>query len=1212
VATVDELMPVIGRLETGGMQDPDAAVSKTGAIGRYQIEPSTAEQYGFDPSQLHDPIYNERVARTIVSDLIKRSGGEGADNARAVLVGYNAGPGRMSRFLANGGNTDELPAETQGYLAKSGLQGIATPEQHLNSFQATAPANAHALPSMWDQISAARAHGFDWNSIQEAFDAKRQEALQAGFSNGDINEAFGLPRTYQWQTPGSLATGNALAAADSNKSPDRTFGQRVLGGLDWTYKEAVIGFHNWQEANSQELAGLSKTQRDAISAGHYMPTAGEIKWAAYGAIPESNELGLLAENILKAVGWDLDEGTKVFGKTFINSVHAVAEHANGQDKTIEEVEGLARESKPFTDFMTKAGKSPEALPAPQAVIDAGAALVRDRPLKAFADTMLEKPLDAQMAIKAIGRGVAETGKTPAEIVSDYQHTPGLLVDAVKRIAADEGGALQIPKKTPYPGGPVEPLPVPTAATIRVAQPGAMARTLDEIGYFFHPETRSAQAWEASRILREGNATAFNENQRLAIAVREYGRAAASLTNEERLDFLTRWQTGDMGPFAGTPLGDFAAKFKPMIEANGAELQKMGKLDDLVENYLAQMWRGRVDTNGQLLKNFLGKSPFLKERVFQTYLEGMKAGMVPKTLNPVEVVLRTLAMENNYLQKLRTLGEMKDKGLLWDERSFQGPVPDGLVRLPREIAAPESTPVQYASGTATSKEAYYVTTPEMKDFMKRAFDPGPFAKSTIYNIIRQASGSMISIQLSMSLFHASMMSAVAIWTGLSKAASEMWRGARYFNPPEFGQGLMELPRAIGKPFSYIIQGNRVIRQALGLHDYGFKVQQMVDALQAGGYHFGQEDWYKLTPQGSFWNSIRGTAQWMAGASNGRMGLVQDVEEMFRDEMLSMGNQRTPFKIGNAVIRTGLHLIPRSVDTAMAFLFGQRGMVQMMKAGAAQDLIRDELRQNPLMDHGTLRDMASRISDSVDNRFGMLQYDNTFWNHYMKSLGPLVTISLGWQVGTFREALGAGADIINAIKGSRVYPTRLAAVAMFIPTVALYHAVYGALKGTWSPEWTAYDYFHPPTGGTNPDGSPQRAALPFYDNEVYKIIADPVGGTLSEFFDNSFINTVEQMVNNSDWMGAAITDPRQDLGSQASDYALFYLKQFEPIMLQNMATQSPQTNIDFLESLLGVRQASEEFNMPDEYKNWVNKRIQKQIRLRDIEEERQRENEESGNE
>ena len=116
------LLPLIGRLETGGMANPDAAVSPTGAVGFNQIEPGTATQYGFDPSQLHDRTYNNLVSSSILDDLTKKYGGD----PQAVLIAYNAGPGVANKWIASGRDNSMLPKETQGYLQRANMMTVSS------------------------------------------------------------------------------------------------------------------------------------------------------------------------------------------------------------------------------------------------------------------------------------------------------------------------------------------------------------------------------------------------------------------------------------------------------------------------------------------------------------------------------------------------------------------------------------------------------------------------------------------------------------------------------------------------------------------------------------------------------------------------------------------------------------------------------------------------------------------------------------------------------------------------------------------------------------------------------------------------------------------------------------------------------------------------------------------------------------------------------
>ncbi len=103
----------------------DTVTSPAGAVGRYQIMPGTARQFGFDPQRLKEPEYNERVARAVLAHLHTEFHGDEA----AILAAYNAGPGVAQRYVNAGHNPDVLPLETQRYLERSGIEQVAGADQ---------------------------------------------------------------------------------------------------------------------------------------------------------------------------------------------------------------------------------------------------------------------------------------------------------------------------------------------------------------------------------------------------------------------------------------------------------------------------------------------------------------------------------------------------------------------------------------------------------------------------------------------------------------------------------------------------------------------------------------------------------------------------------------------------------------------------------------------------------------------------------------------------------------------------------------------------------------------------------------------------------------------------------------------------------------------------------------------------------------------------
>jgi Transglycosylase SLT domain len=99
------LLALVRKLENSG----DSAVSPAGAIGRNQVMPATARAYGYDPSQLKNPAYNDMVASAILDDLTRRYHGD----IGMILSAYNGGTKAARSFATTG---DPGNAETRRYL----------------------------------------------------------------------------------------------------------------------------------------------------------------------------------------------------------------------------------------------------------------------------------------------------------------------------------------------------------------------------------------------------------------------------------------------------------------------------------------------------------------------------------------------------------------------------------------------------------------------------------------------------------------------------------------------------------------------------------------------------------------------------------------------------------------------------------------------------------------------------------------------------------------------------------------------------------------------------------------------------------------------------------------------------------------------------------------------------------------------------------------
>lgn len=149
----------IEQVESAG--DPNA-VSPKGAIGSMQVMPATLRQPGFGLTPLaeefwDDPEMLRDFGDSYLGKMLERYEG----NEEYAAVAYNAGPGVADKYREGVLAREDLPEETQGYLAKLGLVSgaqAATVEDELDPSDIGAAAQevlAEEIEYSSEDISAA-------------------------------------------------------------------------------------------------------------------------------------------------------------------------------------------------------------------------------------------------------------------------------------------------------------------------------------------------------------------------------------------------------------------------------------------------------------------------------------------------------------------------------------------------------------------------------------------------------------------------------------------------------------------------------------------------------------------------------------------------------------------------------------------------------------------------------------------------------------------------------------------------------------------------------------------------------------------------------------------------------------------------------------------------------------------------------------------------
>ncbi len=713
-----------------------------------------------------------------------------------------------------------------------------------------------------------------------------------------------------------------------------------------------------------------------------------------------------------------------------------------------------------------------------------------------------------------------------------------------------GGAP--PSPPPRGPGPAAPLPPSVAIPPR--------GLIDDFRSIFSPGKRGEAAQATAGMVREGLARREQAFQQAAENLRGFGREMGKLSPVQRLGFIDAYETGDLGAYGGHPLGRLASEIHRLFDERYDAMERRGIAPAYVENYLGHLWRnpGEAATFFQRAmsqRTLEGAKGFKKERTFPTVREGMEAGLVPVTDNPIELSLLQLHEMDKFITAQDIINEMEAEGLAVRVPHDERP-PAGWVPIDDKIAR-KGNALLYAPEPAAL-------------IVNRTLAPG-LSGRPIYDAVRSVGNMLNSAQLGVSGFHAVFVAADAATSAIAKGIKQISRG----EPGEIIRGFGNIARAPAAPVMNYLRGRKVLLRYLDDGPptaEGHRLWKIVDALIAGGGRAKMDSFYRGSYAGSFWQAMRGSLM----KSSGRATLSQDLAQMFRDAA-PITVRGVPIAPG--AVRAAAQLVPRVMDTIMAPLM--EDYVPKMKLGVFYDLMADELRRAPDMSRAQLRQVAGRLWDSVDNRLGQLAYDNLFWNKALKDVGHIAVRSLGWNLGTLRELAGGALDLAKGrsiASGAAQQLTDRASYVIAVPiATALMGALYGYLKTGNRPQ-ELRDYFFPKTGGKDAQGGDNRVSMPGYFKDAYEWATQP--GQTAKGKIHPLWQTLYEMMNNERWNGAAITDARSGVGlPQVKDYSAFLMQQFSPLSLRPPPNATEDSGITGAERFFGVREAPYRVREPE---------------------------------
>jgi hypothetical protein len=562
----------------------------------------------------------------------------------------------------------------------------------------------------------------------------------------------------------------------------------------------------------------------------------------------------------------------------------------------------------------------------------------------------------------------------------------------------------------------------------------------------------------------------------------------------------------------------------------------------IEDYYRHQWV--KDDVSERIFSKEGSKSFTKQRTLPTIEDGIKAGLTPKTLDPVQTTLeyvnnaRRFIAANKILEKGEQVGDVIFRPL-----GYKGKFPTSDSWVPIEGSLGRK-----GGGQLYAKEGWARV---YNNWRSLGFT-GP--AGDVMHALRRTSNTITGLELGLSGFHFTTMVNEAIINDVAKAVTNITKG-------KFGEAIKDVALSPTAPIRLAREGSKLQKVYLGKEQGTSESREMMRLLtKAGGRATGishAKD-YEFTAMNSFFDA------WKKGA------LAAEGRQMISDVKSApvTGAPRALFSV-----------VGRVMKDVMKPLF--EVYIPKLKTGAFADTMGQWMRANPTASRAQKEAAAREIWDSIDNRFGESVNDNIFWKQHMKQIAMLSMRSYSWNVGTIREIGGGIVDAASHKMTPRV------AYTIALPVVyGTIGALYQYMKTGEAPKDTQ-DLVAPRTGGTDPaTGLPERMIMPGYMKDVFGWHHNPI--ELASHKLSTFVTTAKELVTGKDWRGAPIAPPPEDPSAPyeltsppwLSAYLQHVAGKLVPISVRDLSRGEKEgSNITMAERALGIQPGGQKYVNPE---------------------------------
>jgi len=696
-----------------------------------------------------------------------------------------------------------------------------------------------------------------------------------------------------------------------------------------------------------------------------------------------------------------------------------------------------------------------------------------------------------------------------------------------------------------------------------------------------PDTVSPAAENAATAIRSATGNAARATASTEAELDQFQKIINQLPDRSKLDlvdYIERRSTAG-GPVIPKSLQPVADSIRGALQERMTALQALPSKAQaqFIEDYYPHFWKDPNQGRAFAAKfgSKEGSGANLKKREIPTIADGIAAGLVPSTVDPIAATLKYVQNMDRFIGTTKIMDEAIANGTV--RRFTPGMQPAGWVEVNTARAGdlPFYAPKDWARvyNNFTSKGAH-------------GWGGGEYGET--YDMLRRGSGALTALELGLSGYHALTMGQEAIVNGIAKAVDQLAAG----QPWRAAGSALRAPLA---PVALPLKGHQLEKVYLGKATGDPLMRQITDLLtEAGGRAKGGKNHaldYEYSRLGSYVTAFKKAT--LKGE------LAEDLKDIYGRPIVGTAK---------AVTRN----VGRIMDTVAQPLFEK--YIPKMKNGAFYENMADWLQRNPQATREQQIKAAQHIWDSIDNRFGEMVQDNIFWDKFAKQAAMLSLRSFSWTLGGPVREIGGGVRDLGRVAMGGPWTSKASYVIALPFTFGLLNATYQFLK-TGQPPESMQDLLAPRTGGVDArSGLDERILMPGYMKDVFGFIKHPVQEATNKL--STGVRMLGETISiadgqgGKDWRGDPILSPPDPSGAANAprwlvDYLTYLRKNIGPITIRQLM-QGPKegSNLNAVEQALGTRTSSQYMTDPQGYQDMMTKLRQRAWTKKRRYEERQK--------